>query len=88
MAVANDLYAFLLGHQLRNDAQDWLCCKILYTASIDIKIYSETGREPQLDKEMYKDLLTRPAATTDKYAKRAGQMFAWRIIGSLKKLCD
>ena len=39
LAVANDLYDYLRNHTLSENAEVWLCCKILYIASIAVKIY-------------------------------------------------
>ncbi len=85
LAVANDLYNYLCTHQLCRDAQVWLCCKILYVASIAVKIYIDSGHYAfHLNLDMYKDLFSRVLRSPDEYAKKVGLMFGKRIIEAIK----
>lgn len=87
IAVANDLYDYLLQHNVDKEAEVWLCCKILYIASIALKIYRDCNRHTfSLKLEMYQDLLKRVMSATDGYAKKVGLMFGMRIIDTLKSI--
>lgn len=86
IAVANDLYKYLKTHKLRHNAEEWLCCKILYIASIAVKIYAEKGKwDFKLDLQMYQDLFKRLLSSSDEYVKKIGLMFGGRIIKMIKQ---
>lgn len=86
IAVANDLYEYLKTHKLRHNAEEWLCCKILYIASIAVKIYAERGQwDFKLDLQMYQDLFKRLLSSSDEYVKKIGLMFGGRIIKMIKQ---
>lgn len=85
IAVANDLYKYLKTHKLRHNAEEWLCCKILYIVSIAVKIYAEKGKwDFKLDLQMYQDLFKRLLSSSDEYVKKIGLMFGGRIIKTIK----
>lgn len=86
IAVANDLYEYLKTHKLRHNAEEWLCCKILYIASIAVKIYSANNKwDFQLDLQMYQDLFKRLLSSPDEYVKKIGLMFGGRIIKTIQQ---
>ncbi len=87
LAVANDLYDYLCNHKLSERAEAWLCCKILYIASIAVKIYTNNGYYMfSLSLEMFKDLFSRVIHAHDEYARKVGLMFGGRLIDALKSI--
>ena len=83
--LPNDLYKYLKTHKLRHNAEEWLCCKILYIVSIAVKIYAEKGKwDFKLDLQMYQDLFKRLLSSSDEYVKKIGLMFGERIIKTIK----
>lgn len=87
LAVAKDLYGFLTSHSLSEDAQNWLCCKILYIAADAVKTYAAIGNTDfDLNAGMYQDLMRRVLSSDDLHAKRVTYMFCKRIIGTVKEM--
>lgn len=87
LAVANDLYDYLRSHKLRENAEVWLCCKILYIASIAVKIYIDSDYYAfHLSREMFQDLFRRVFQSSDEYAKKVGLMFGKRLLDSIKSI--
>lgn len=86
LAVANDLYTYMSQRKLREDAEIWLCCKILYIVSIAVNIFAEKRNwDCQLDVNMYQDIFKRLLSTSDMHAKKVGLMFGGRIIKTIKE---
>ncbi len=89
IAVANDLYEFMMCHKLEKQTEVWLCCKILYIVSVAVGIYLEKSYSQfSLDLEMYTNIIRIVTQSEDSYAKRVGLMFAGRIVKDLRKLLD
>lgn len=88
MAVADDLYRYMsTKNDVPKDVEAWLCCKILYIASIAVKIYHDKKYYGfRLSLGMYQDLLKRLLASSDKYARNVGLMFGRRIIAIIKSI--
>lgn len=85
LAVANDLYDYLRNHTLSENAEVWLCCKILYIASIAVKIYIESDYYTfSLSIEMFQDLFSRVLQSSNEYAKKVGLMFGKRLLDTIK----
>lgn len=87
LAVANDLYDYLRNHTLSENAEVWLCCKILYIASIAVKIYIESDYYTfSLSIEMFQDLFSRVLQSSNEYAKKVGLMFGKRLLDTIKSM--
>lgn len=87
LAVANDLYDYLRNHKLSEHAEAWLCCKILYIASIAVKIYIDSDYYTfNLSIEMYRDLFSRVLQTSNEYARKVGLMFGKRLLDTIKSM--
>lgn len=87
LAVANDLYDYLRNHTLSENAEVWLCCKILYIASIAVKIYIESDYYTfSLSIDMFQDLFRRVLQSSNEYAKKVGLMFGKRLLDTIKSM--
>lgn len=74
-------------HRLCENAEVWLCCKILYIASIAVKIYIDSDYYAfHLSQEMFQDLFRRVLQFSDEYAKEVGLMFGKRLLDSIKSI--
>lgn len=87
LAVANDLYDYLRNHTLSENAEVWLCCKILYIASIAVKIYIASDYYTfSLSIDMFQDLFRRVLQSSNEYAKKVGLMFGKRLLDTIKSM--
>lgn len=85
LAVAKDLYGFLSSNHMAEDAQNWMCCKILYLTADAIKTYIAIGdTDFEVSASMYQDLMRRVLPSGDLHAKRVAYMFCKRIIDMVK----
>lgn len=89
MAVASDLYHFMRAQQLSEEAQTWMCCKILYILSSSIVTYAAIGHyDFDIDTETIRDILNRIKQTAEPRPQKIAYIYTKRIADTLRKHLD